>query len=561
MPAELPSSTGLTPDLDVGPAHDTPAAVLIPQRRADPVSTAQNAATAVGGSLDPRQAFESLRVIECLREQVLRDIAERDRCQLVDSLMARIEPKLTAQTRDQIKAVAAAEISDRVKVFGTLAGLVSLTLGFVGYTSMRDALTTTAHQSAAEVAAKEAESQVRAQVAGIASLRQEIVETLARGETRISESVSTAQRAANQAMIDVTNHANRATTEFASNVQKRFDDSAIEARNVAAEERASAKQSLEAAKNEAVGVISDLARERRNDLEKHVERERRELDGVVAAEVARQISLRMPNSLRPETPSAKSATSSSDASSRGRQERVMQIDAARTYEFATLARVASEFDGEQEPSLQRSILEPVLNYPSRYDELERRQTVQTLLAPIVPAADRRNAAIEVMIVGARCSDRMIFDLADKSLTQNLYTRLGKPDDFVEFVRAVVAAPNSESARASYGRVNISDLTLRGRINMLSLGKLAGVESPLIPLQSAVLSDLFVEDADHSPAFLDRWSDYPAAAYVVDVLLQEPVLEPLRVRTTLERIRGLIFDSDADPDPFELRGRIDGFLDR
>lgn len=235
----------------------------------------------------------------------------------------------------------------------------------------------------------------------------------------------------------------------------------------------------------------------------------------------------------------------------------MQLDAERRFDLQSMLDVAGRFEDSRDSRGYRSVFDPVYNFPSGYTAAERQQVAALLTADWIPPQERRSTAIELLIAALRSEDPEMFALAERVYDSNLYTVNQPVDPFIAFVKLAFRERGSAEARAQFGRVDPKSLTLRGRLNFAYIGKAVGEVSGAESVLHDAIDELFVKDGD--VAYIDRYTDYTSAAHVLDVLLRAPVVEKERVIVAVQRIKGLIFKSDNDPDPFELRKRIDEFL--
>lgn len=552
-----PHEDDQTPSVESARQTQAQEIIPAPPRRPSPAAVV----SAVAPTMDMRATMDSLELVNSIRESVVRDIVEKDSAHLAELLHARVSERLTEHNSRLVKSTVAAELADRVKVFGALTGAATLVLGLVGYTSMRDALTTAARSEAAEQAALKAREAFEGEREMLETRRKSLDTVLERGEKRVETAADKAVSNANEASMGLTQDVSKALRDFNTQIDLKSASSiaAAEASIRAAREAAHVELKSELTTSRAaLTTATTEALQRVNDT---ATRFGKSLDVTVADEVRRQLRAQRPisTSASDASPLAKASQGAANSPHRQHLERIVERDAARSFEYATLREMASSIDPELDAEMQRYLLDPILCYPRHYLPADRAATARTLLSPQVPSSERRGAAIEVMISALRVRDQELFETGRQSLASNLYTRLLTHDDFADCAQVAMAQPDSDAARAAFDAVDVSELTLKGRINLLALGKRAGVGDQLAPLQERVLGELFVASADDEPAYLDRWSDYPHAAFVVDVLLADPVIDRPRVGESLERIRGLVFRADDDPDPFGLRKRIDEFL--
>ena len=480
-----------------------------PPKRTPPPSSSRAESPPAPPQLDVRATFDSLKLVETLRDSVVRELVDRDAARLTDAVGGRLGP----QVREQAKAVVAAEFADRVRLLGSIGSVVSLVLGFVGYKTLSASATSAAEAEAKRVAAAAVADQVKEMSDRVKSERE-----------RLESNVRAAQDSIVSLRVGMSEAAAKTLVEFREDVGKQLDQLSDDARKAANEQVDIAARTIT---NQQASFTSEIARLR--------------------AEIRRELK-----------PPQDSTSSRAVRGSEDGLERVLELDTERRFEIDQILEVAKEFDSKDDAEAQRSVFDPVYNYPAGFSDDARERACDVLLSQDVPALLRRSTAIELMIAALRVRDEALFARAETDYDNNLYTRSQNTDPFVELIKLAWFKPNSHEARQAFPRVQHGSLTLRGKLNLVLLGKMAGVTADVESLTGEVLDQLFIS-RDGSVAYIDRYTDYSSAAHVLDVLLRAPVVEKERVTEAVQRIKGLIFKSDNDPDPFELRKRIDEFL--
>ncbi len=520
-----------------------------PKRSAPPpVATHSEAPPPAAPALDVRATFDSLQLVNSIRDAVVRDIVDKDSARLADALSVRLAPQL----RDQIKTGVSAEFADRAKVFGAIAGVGGLVLGFVGYQSLASSLEVSTKQAAQEAAVAAAESEVKRRsdgvVADMRSMRDGLVDQVKRDRELIDRSLATAQQVAVDAMLRVTDHANVTSRDFNKQIQESTKQLIGEARVAAVAEVDRAKLDLRTEYERSQAAIARLAAEKSAEIKSAGDIFKTQVSSLRAQQAGGA-----PASASETRPSSEP----DDVRRQERMERAMQLDAERRFDLQSMLDVAGRFEDSRDSRGYRSVFDPVYNFPSGYTAAERQQVAALLTADWIPPQERRSTAIELLIAALRSEDPEMFALAERVYDSNLYTVNQPVDPFIAFVKLAFRERGSAEARAQFGRVDPKSLTLRGRLNFAYIGKAVGEVSGAESVLHDAIDELFVKDGD--VAYIDRYTDYTSAAHVLDVLLRAPVVEKERVIVAVQRIKGLIFKSDNDPDPFELRKRIDEFL--
>lgn len=488
--------------------------VLTPTKRATPATPPAQPST-----IEPRTTFESLKLVDSIRESVVRDIVDKDSAHLTDALAQRLAPQL----RDQIKTGVSAEFSDRVRMAIVVVAAATSLMGFLGYTSLAQMV-----QNATENASKR---QVAAQ---FSQYEASISQMSSRAEAAVSKSVQDAQARASDLRTEMNERATRKLFEFKEEIERRSKSLLDDAKEEAKKEAAAAVASV---KEQHVRLASDIGRLR---------------DRVVG-----DVSSAAANPVGSQLPTREEREVESDPETAARDRAVLELDTNRAFDLASIERVAALFDASNAPEPRRSVFDPVYNWPAAFSAEDRLRAAALLLDERVHESVRRSTAIELMITAVRVDDRQLFKRAEDEYDRNLYTRAQNPDRFVELIKLAMQAPGSAEARTAFAAVDRSKLTHRGRLNLILLGKIVGESEALSQLLRGAIDELFVDLGD--VAYLDRYTDYSSAAHVLDVLLREPIVEKERVTEAVRRIKGLIFKSDSDPDPFALRQRIDEFL--
>ncbi len=499
--------------------------------------------------LDVRATFDSLQLVNSIRESVVRDIVDKDSARLADALSSRLAP----QVRDHVKAGVSAEFADRARVFGAIAGVGGIVLGFVGYQSLAQNLEVSAKQAAQEAAVVAAESQVRRHsdgfVAEMRSMRDGLMEQVRRDRERIEGAVDKAQSIAVDQMLRVSSHASASLREFEQEIQERT------------------KQLVEDVSGTAVQEVQRVT----SELRAEYERSRADFDRLVAVKSAEirsagdavkseLSSLRGPRAGAGLDGALVSGSSPGpdDTLRLDRVERALQLDAERRFDLRSILDVAARFERAADSLGYRTAFDPIYNFPSAYAAAERQQVATLLTADWIPPQERRSSAIELMIAAMRSQDSEMFRIAERAYDSNLYTVSQAADPFVTLIKESFNERDSVRARTQFASVDIKSLTLRGRLNLAYIGKVIGEANGVEAALRGVLDELFESKSEHA-AYLDRYTDYSSAAHVLDVLLHEPVVEKERVSDAARRIKRILFRSDSDPDPFGLRRRIDEFL--
>ncbi|MDX2170036.1 MAG: hypothetical protein SF182_23400 [Deltaproteobacteria bacterium] len=461
---------------------------------------------------------ESLQVVEQIRTAVVKDIEDRDRLKLTDSIYLQVLSRL--KDSGEVAALINDQVNNRIRSILAIGGLLLGGLSLVGVTSISIYSERTARATAENVVSSMLDQRLASIRKDIESVRDEAdkfqAKVAALGMQQLNEF--------NNALNDHLRTVDRQLEEQTKTIEARIEEKGLRVQTESAEH--SRRISERAAQ-----VLKDISDARTSALQAVADRGREKSRVVEDIPVDREHA-DANDSLSPET-----------------QLNVLRVMKRREYTAAV--GLAREILQSSSPESCRIVLDPLLTASGQFAEKERLEAAKILVDPRLDALTQLENAREVLISAARTGDQQMFEVASRSLDENFLTEAQDEDDgLTGFARAVQGKQEKDKIdELSTALMDGDTLTPRGYANLLALSKRAGLAPAKLQMIESKVIELITEPKSN---VIDRDTDYPVAYLFAETLTREPVQDREGVQRVLDRIEEFVLKGKLkDRDPFGL----------